>query len=128
MSGIFNRDSSIAIFCRRLMVGASEIHRMDPACPLRIASSGFGIVGDSASPPTCVSCPIFSSSVIRRSSASTFAGVCAHATVEKIQTNRKPAARNIIWVDQSYSTPAATVTQVGARNALTQTTSPCSED
>ena len=65
------RDSSTATFCSSLNFFVSLSHRIEPAPPLRSASSGFA---PGKSPPaTWVSWPTFSSSVIWARSASTLA-------------------------------------------------------
>jgi len=75
-SGIFDGLSSTAIFWSTLNCFLSVSHRTEPAPPLRMTSAGLG-PGKNAKAPTWVSCPIFSSRLIRPSRASTRAATSA---------------------------------------------------
>src|SRR5271166_2461018 len=68
-NGICSRDSSTAILCSRLMSAGSETHSTEPASPLRTSSSSLGASFANV-PPAWLSCPIFSSRVIRFSTVS----------------------------------------------------------
>ncbi len=73
-SGTCRRVSSTAMRCKRRVVSAPRTPRNEPTRPLRISSTvpveACGPVSD-PSPPTWVSWPSFSSSVMRERSAST---------------------------------------------------------
>src|SRR5512139_2049189 len=62
--------SSTAIFCSSLKRLVSLSHSTEPAPPLRIWSSALG-PGAKSAPPTWLSCPIFSSRLIRLRNALT---------------------------------------------------------
>ena len=79
-TGIFSRDSSTATRCSSLNFFVSLSHRIEPAPPLRSASSG--LAPGKSPPATWVSWPTFSSSVICARSASTLRATSASGTGE----------------------------------------------